>query len=94
MKYTLGTPTMGDTHGGRNVLGVRELAKEAKEVEMDRNAQIAFLQNCEDRVRSYASRWKRDPAVREALHRKPAPPTNDGDDHNGHHVDERPRKYG
>lgn len=69
------------------------LAKGAKEVEMDRNAQIEFLQNCEGRVRSYVSRWLRDPAAHDAVHRKPVAPTNDGDDHD-HQVDERPRKYG
>lgn len=79
--------------GGRNVPGAAALAKGAMEVEMDRNAQIEFLQNCEDRVRSYVSRWVRDPAVHEAIHRKPVRPTNDGD-HDGHHVDEQPRKYG
>ena len=80
-------------HGGRNAPGAGALAKvRATEVEMDRKAQIEFLQNCEDRVRSYVSRWLRDPAVHEAVHRKPMNPTNDGDDQ--HHIDERPRKYG
>ncbi len=63
------------------------------EVEMDRNAQIEFLQNCESRVRSYVPRWLRDPAVHEAVHRKPVTPTNDGDGQD-HHVDEPVRKYG
>jgi len=38
---------------------------------MDRNAQIEFLSDCESRVRSYVSKWMDNPAVREALERRP-----------------------
>lgn len=38
---------------------------------MDREAQIEFLAGNEGRVRSYVSKWLENPAVREALERRP-----------------------
>lgn len=38
---------------------------------MDRKTQIEFLAGNESRVRSYVSKWLENPAVREALERRP-----------------------
>jgi hypothetical protein len=38
---------------------------------MDRQAQIDFLERCEERVQGHVSKWLDDSAVREALHRRP-----------------------
>jgi hypothetical protein len=46
---------------------------------MDREAQINFFKSCQDRLRSYASGWLRDPAVRAAVHGVPPAPHGDSD---------------
>jgi hypothetical protein len=48
---------------------------------MDRQMQIDFLERCEERVESHVSKWLNDPAVNEALHRRPE----------GHEHTEEPR---